>query len=262
MLKISILLLILSITIQGIAQQTLILESVNEKNNYITVLGFQRDYLNSLYHQKVDDIDALIDGRDYVPYYFRSKLKPLLLNDKKRTGSITLNGRKYNNLTLEYDTYLDELIYSDKNKFINDRLFKIALNKDPVDGFGLYFEDDSLIFRHFKSNDKMKFNLPEGFYEVVYDGKTKYIRKHQSFGLETDGIVEYFYTSSEYVMVGDMFYKISSPKSFIKLFGERSDEIKKFIRVNRVHIRKGDKREIAIVLKYYDTLIMSEKPVK
>jgi len=262
MLKISLFLLILSISIKGIAQKSLTLEGVNERNNYITILGFQKDYLYNLYHQKVDDVDALIDGRDYVPYYYRSKLKPLLFNEKKRTGTLTLNGRKYNNLKLEYDTYLEELIYSDSNKFINDRLFKIALNKDPIDAFGLFSGGDSLIFRHFRTDDKVKFNLPEGFYEVIYDGKSKYIKKHKSFLLEKDGLYEYVYTPSDYVMIGDNYSRISSKRSFIKLFGDKSGEIKKFIRTNRVHIRNEDKQQIATVLKFYDTLVTAEKTAK
>jgi hypothetical protein len=170
-----------------------------------------------------------------------------------------LNGGKYNDLTLQYDTYLDEVIYADSTKVINYRLYQIALNKDPVDGFGLYFGQDSLIFRHFRSNDGMNFNLQEGFYEVVYEGKSKYIIKHQSFVLEKDGLDEYFYSPANYVMVGDVYSRIRSSRDFIKLFGEKSDEIKKFMHTYKVDIRKANKTQIVNVLKYYDTLVTSER---
>src|ERR1035437_9076958 len=202
MLKISLSIFILLITIRGFSQQSMVLEGAIDKNNSGIILDYQKVYLYNLYHQKVEDIDALIDGRDYVPYYNRSKIKPLLLKDKKRSASLTFNGRKYDNLTLDYDTYLDELIYSDSSKFINDVMFKIALNKEPVDGFSLFPGNDTLIFRHFIPGGTMKFNLPEGFYEVIYDGKTKYIRKHQSLPLEKDGIYEYVYSAYDYILVG------------------------------------------------------------
>jgi hypothetical protein len=259
MLKISLQILILLFTFPGIAQQPLTIAGENSEEYSKTVLDSQRDYLYKFYYQKVGGTDELINGRDYIPYYSRAKFKPLLLDEKKRTASIILNGRKYNGLTLEYDMFLDEVIYSDSNKVINDGLFKIALNKDPVDGFSLYFGQDSMIFSHFKSDDEKKSGLPEGFYEIVYSGASKFVIKHQSFVLVMDGIEEYIYTPADYVMVGDFFSKIKSSKGFIKLFGEKSEEIKRFIRTNRVNIRKADKKQIASVLKYYDNLVVSEK---
>jgi hypothetical protein len=242
----------------GIAQQTLNLSGDNE-NNYRTVLDFQKDYLYKFYYQKVGGTDELINGRDYVPYYHKSKLKPLLFIGKKHTASIILNGRRYNNITLEYDTFLDEVIYSDSSKMINDRSFNIALNKDPVNGFDLYFGQDSLIFRHFRSEDLIKSDLHDGFYESLYDGKSKFIIKHQSFVLEKDGSEEYIYTPAYYIKVDNVFSRIRTSKGFIKLFGNRSDEVKKFMRTHKVNIRKGDKKKIISVMKYYDSLMPSEK---
>ena len=74
-----------------------------------------------------------------------------------------------------------------------------------------------------------------------------------------EGIEEYIYTPADYVMVGDVFSRIKSSKGFIKLFGEKSEKIRQFIRTNNVNIRKADKKQIASVLKYYDSLIASEK---
>lgn len=261
MLKTSLQILILLFSFPGIAQQSPTITGGYPKDNSRTILDSQRDYLYKLYYQKVGGTDELINGRDYIPYYNRSKLKPLLLAEKKHTASIILNGRRYNDLTLEYDTFLDEVIYSDSNKVINDGLFKIALNKDPVDGFSLYFGQDSLIFRHFKSDDGKNTNLPEGFYEIVYEGASKFVIKHQSLVLIMDGIEEYIYTPADYVMVGDVFTRIKSSKGFVKLFGEKSEEIKKFIHINKVNLRKADKKQIASVLKYYDTLVAAEKQI-
>ena len=58
-------------------------------------------------------------------------------------------------------------------------------------------------------------------------------------------------------MVNNEYTKISNKRVFLKLFGEKSDAVKKFLRTNKVHIRKADKYEIVTVLKYYDSLILS-----
>jgi hypothetical protein len=244
------------------AQQFLTFSDNTEKINYRAISDCQISYLFTLYNQRIDDSNVLINGRDYIRYYYRSEIKPLLFNEKKRSGSLVLNGRKYDNLTLEYDTYLDELIYSDRTKFFVDKSLMIALNKDPVDDFKLYFDNDSILFRHFKSSDGVKFNLPEGFYEIVYDGNSKYIIKHQSFVTTEDGVYEYLYSPAGYVMVGENFSRVRSKKGFVELFGEKSKEIKKFMRTSKIHNRKMDKKQIASVLMFYDTVISSDKQPK
>jgi hypothetical protein len=234
-------------------------DALNEKPDYNVISELQKSYLNSLYVRRVDVADELINGREYVPYYFKCKIKPLLFDEKKRTGSLVFNGRRYYNLSLEYDTYLDQLIYYDSTKLINDKLFKIALNKDPVDTFSLIFKDDSMTFRYFTAVKESTFNLPDGFYEVVYDGKSKCLIKHQSFLVEKDGLYEYRYTPAEYVMVGESFLRVRSGKAFVKLFGNDSDAVRKYMRTNKVHYRRAGKHEIATVLRYYDTTVMSNK---
>jgi hypothetical protein len=77
--------------------------------------------------------------------------------------------------------------------------------------------------------------------------------------VEKEGINEYVYTPEDYVLVKDGFFKIKNAKEFFNLFGERAAEVKKFIRVNRVHIRQADKYQLAAVLRYYDNLVSSNK---
>jgi hypothetical protein len=201
----------------------------------------------------------MINGREYFPYYYRSEITPILFNEKKKSGSLVMNGRKYDNLTLEYDTYLDEVIYSDKTKFYHNEALMIALNSEQVEDFNLYFENDSLTFRHFRSGDDVNFNLPEGFYEVVYDGESKYIIKHQSTVSKEKSLDAYLYSPAGYVMVGENFSTLRSTKGFVKLFGVKSAEIRKFMRSNSVQTRRPEKNKIASVLKYYDSLITSDK---
>jgi hypothetical protein len=241
------------------AQQFLTFSDNNEKINYRAISDCQIGYLFTIYNQRIDDSNELINGRDYFPYYYRSENTPLLFSEKKKSGSLVMNGKKYDNLTLDYDTYLDELIYYDRTKFIADKSLMIALNKYLVEEFNLYFDNDSLTFRFFKSGDDVKFNLPEGYYELVYDGNCKYIIKHQSLITQTKGLDDYLHTLAGYVIVGENFTRGRSKKGFVKLFGDKSVEIKKFMRSNRVHVRKAKKNEIASVLKYYDSLILSNQ---
>ncbi len=255
--RISAFLLIVSFAFPLLAQESLVSAGLYGRIDYNELLDNQTGYLGKFYYQNVDNVDELVNGKDYIPYYFRSKYKPLLYSDRVHQSSLTLNGRRYVDLMLDYDTFRDELIYWDSLKFIDNRVFKISLNKDPVDGFNFYFGPDSLSFRYFSKEKDLNFNLPEGYYEVAYEGKSKYIIKHRSLLLVKEGIDEYIYSPADFIMVNNEYTKISNKRGFLKLFGEKSDVVKKFLRTNKVSIRKSDKREIVTALKYYDSLIFS-----
>jgi hypothetical protein len=229
----------------------------NQKEQNSTILESQTDYLKKIYFQKVDHVDELVNGRDYNTYYFRSKSKPLLNYSRKMKSYLLLKGRKYDNLSLEYDTFRDELIYSDTSRFIDNKMFRIALNEDLIEEFCFYSGKDSLKFRYFKPDEA--FNLNEGFYEVVYDGRSKLLIRHKSMLTEKEGKIEYLYSPEDYIKVNSGYSKIKGSSGFRRLFGEKSAEMKKFIHGNRVHFRSADKYQKASVLRYYDSLVSSDK---
>ena len=252
-MKFSITLLTLFLTIQGFSQ-SFELNGGNGNIKSSDKAGSEVQPLYEFYYQSVGIVDRLINGKEYIPYYFRSKLKPLLNYGIPRSASIILGGRTYNDLSLQYDTYLDELIYTDTTRIYKNIVYQIALNKDPIDGFNLYFGSDSLFFRNFSKSREKNFTMEEGFYEVVYNGMSKYIVRHKSAAIEKDGVEEYYYKPAGFVMISDSYTRIRSTRGFLKLLGGKSEEVKKFMRDNGIKISKAEKKEIAKVLYYYDNL--------
>src|SRR5450759_3947949 len=216
-------------------------------------------YIQNSYSEKVLTPKEFINGKEYESYYTRSKSKPLLFGDKKRTATIITPTRRYNNLTLQYDTFLDEVVYTDTSRKINYRFPQIALNKDIVDGFNLYFDNDSLIFRYFGLPECSKDNLKEGYYEVAYLGKSRYVIKHESSYYVREGMNEYKYVPENYLSVGDVFYRVNNKRDLLKLLGEKSVEIKKYLHQARIRIRQADKNQFISILKYYDSLLTSAR---
>jgi hypothetical protein len=216
-------------------------------------------YIKNSYSEIVEAPKELINGKEYESYYARSEFKPLLFINKKRTGTIFTHTRQYNNLTLQYDTFLDEVIYTDATRTINYSFPQIALNKDILDGFNLYFDDDSLIFKYFRLPECSKVNLKEGFYEVAYFGKSKYVIRHTSSFYVRDGLNEYKYDPENYISTGDSFFKIKNKRNFLKMFGAKSDEIKRYIHMSKIRIRQADKEQYVSILKFYDSLMTSTR---
>ena len=251
-------LLLLPVTFTSMGQKGNLL-NVNSLNGSrgINIESFndrQTEYIKRLYYARIEAPKELINGKEYEPYYTRSKIKPLLFPDKKRTATIFTTTRRYNNLTLDYDTFLDEVIFTDISRTINFRFPQIALNKDIVDGFNLYFEDDSLIFRYFRLPECAEKNLKEGFYEIAYQGKSQYVIKHKSSFYVREGLNAYKYSPENYFSVGDVFYQVRNKRSLLKLFGEKSGNVKRYLHVSRIRIRQADKYQFISVLKFYDSL--------
>jgi len=253
--------LLASMSISAQADKQLNMTRLKETVNIdiSSLIDRQIAYLKGIYAAKIEAPKELINGKEYEPYYTRSKIKPLLFPDKTRTASIITRTRRYNNLTLQYDTFLDEVVYTDTSRTINFRFPQIALNKDIIEGFNLYFNDDSLIFRYFRQAECASGNLKEGFFEVAYNGESDYIIKHESSFYEREGLNEYKYSPKNFIRTGDKYYKIKTKRSLLRLFGEKSGEVKSFLHLSRIRMKQVDKSQLISILKYYDSLITSEK---
>jgi hypothetical protein len=256
----SIIFLLISLGASGQNGNLLKINSFNESrsDNITTLTDRQTNYIKNSYSGKIRAAKELINGKEYEPYYTRSKSKPLIKPDQERSASIITNTRRYNNLTLQYDTFLDEVIYTDTSRITRLRYPQIALNKNIIDGFNLYFSDDSLIFKSFRPPECSERNLTEGFYEVVYKGKSEYIIKHISTIYERDGVKNYKYSPKTYISLTGPFYNIRSRKGLLKLFGDKSGDIKKYLGKSHIRFRQANKNQITSVLKYYDSLVISQ----
>jgi len=256
-MKFSIFFLMLIFSVPVVAQRSFTLSSTRE-NQGSDIQDNQILELYEFYYHSVGVVDKLINGKEYIPYYFRSKLKPLLKYGQDRKSTLTLGGRTYKDISLQYDTYTDDLIYTDTTRIHNNIAYQIALNKDPVDAFEMFFGSESMQFKNFNGKRDKNFNLKEGFYEVVYDGRSKYIIKHQSAIIEKEGVDEYFYRPAGFIMIKGGYTRIRSSQKLLKMFGDRSGEVRKFVRDSGTDISKADKKQIARILEYYDNLISTE----
>ena len=243
--------LLLLVSFMGFSQTIQL--PLNADNSELFV-RIDKDHLNdldSLYEVESGNGSNFISGREYRGYYFRSDHKPVLFYGRERTASLVYKGRTYANLVLQYDTFLDQVIYMVYN---NWNASQAALNSDNISRFDLYFNDDSLNFRYFSKELDPAFNLDDGFYEVVHDGKCKYIIRHGSIHYMRNGVDEYAYKPSGYIRLGDGFVLITSQKRFVNLFGDKSNEIRQFVADRRIRIARADKHQISEILRFYESL--------
>jgi hypothetical protein len=241
-------------TVNSIAQHPVPVKTDNGNDIYGKFERSQLENLYQFYGLKIESSYQLISGREYYPYYFRSEFKPVLFIDKKHSSIITLNSKEYDDFALNYDTYKDEIIYVDPDHPMAYRPYGMVLNKDNVDHFKLCFDDDTLLFKYLSKDTDKGFDLQEGFYEVVYDGKSKYIIKHISSAFNRDLIIEYYYTPISYVSAGNRFVRIRSARQFSKLFGDSAHDVRRYMSRSGINIRQANKSEMVSLLKFCDNL--------
>ncbi len=252
MVKFLTLLFLFAASSELLSQQTTSLRRADNSALTALLVKEQKKYLDSLYLYSTGAWSDVVNGRDYIRYFFRSTDKPLLRSEEGRTASLVFKERKYEDLPLQYDTYTGEVIYTDNKLILNNKICEVALNSDNISRFDLFFRHDTMTFKYFR--DEPAFNLEEGFYEVVHDGECKYIIRHISTLYLSDGLEKYPYTPESYIRVADEYEKIVSTTQFFKLFGDSSDAIRQYMRREKIRLRKADKHQITDILKFYERL--------
>lgn len=229
-------------------------ETDNDKINKERLVALQTSYLKALYYKVVSAPTEILNGEEYLLYFFQSKTNPLFNSRGKLNATLYINNRLYRNIKIQYDTYLDDIIYTDTSRIINYEFPRIALNRDIIDGFTLFINGDSLHFRHLRFDENSGDKLTDGYYESVYEGASSYIIKHRSVLYRRESLNEYKYSPVNYVRTGKKYYDLRNKNNFILIFGDSSQAIKDFMHKSRIKLNKADKEQIVDVLTYYDLI--------
>jgi len=232
--------------------QNISLSASEKDRNYSAINDIRKQNLFEFYSKTINPFFNLINGREYFPYYSQSTQKPILNWREKYSSSIVINGIIYKDILLEYDTYMDEVLFLDGSRSFRGSPLRIALNKENIDRFELIKYNDTLNFKYLRNSNS--FNLKDGFYEEVYCTRSTFLIKHSSHCSIINGISEYPYRAVFYVNTGNGFMKFKSVRQLFKLMGTYSPEVRKYCRKQGIPAGSKDKRLISAALIYYDDL--------
>jgi hypothetical protein len=213
------------------------------------------DMISELYYKSVSIPNEIINGKEFISYFYRSKTNPFLFSALVFRATLYFNNRKYSDVKLQYDTFLDEVIYTDTTKMLNFEFPKICLNRELIDSFSFKFKGGIYKFINLKFPADSRNHPEDGFYEVAYDGPTRFIIRHMSAEYVRDGVNEYEYSPVSYFYIDGTYRKLTNMKDFIQMFGLRADEIKEYLHRKKIKIRKAGKNDIAEILRYYDSAV-------
>ena len=196
------------------------------------------------------DKQLLLNGRIWRNQYSKAMGDQFFLTNTFLKGSVILNGRRFNNLELQYDITNDELILRTESYPV------IIMNKEMVDSFNLTFDSRNYYIIN-AGNDTSA--VLRGYINVLYKGPTalyvKYTKKIQP--LAVDGRYDLFYQAhSVYLKKGMEIVPVAGKRKFLSLLEDKKKEIRYFLRINRLSfkLQQKDPATFVPVLRYYDSI--------
>jgi len=204
----------------------------------------------AFYYRSAGDQSSLYNGTQYTGYPFVFAAgNPFFLTDKAQRGTIVYDKIVYTDVDLLYDDLMDVLIMQDESH-------RIQLSNDRISSFTIL----NYRFIHIL-NDSLSNSTPQaGFYNILYDGnlcvlkkEIKTIREIVTFSVEgkTRVIdlksVYYFRKNNEY-------FKIKNQKALLDFFPQQKNEIKHFIKTNKLNFKKDTDNLLEKVAVYSDQL--------
>ncbi|MBN8852416.1 MAG: hypothetical protein BGO55_01560 [Sphingobacteriales bacterium 50-39] len=208
-----------------------------------------RAYYNAVsqYHAYLKPEPALYRGNRYHEYAFQlAEGHPFYGDGKAHKGSALYDSIFYEDLTILYDMVKDQVVIPSPFG-----AYKLYLINSKVDGFTI--EDHSFI----RLKDSLNPTAPRnGFYEQLYKGRISLLKKNKKVlrdDLQLSGVRQYIDSSlSYYIKKGDTYYSVHNKNTLSHAFKDRSKELNRFIRQNKLSVRKDLENTLTKVSAWYD----------
>jgi hypothetical protein len=191
---------------------------------------------------------SLYNGRIWRNLYYMINGNQFLFSNELLTGSVSMRGKYFTNINVKYDVFKDELL----TPIDHGRV--LQLNKEQVDSFSIHFGNKEY---HFIRLIKDSTNNSGEYFCVLYKGKSalyiKYFKKINK--LSISGESDSFYQNTKlYFVKNNQFMTISGKGDLLRAMNDKRDQIKTFIRKNRLSVSDTEPESIVPVIRYFDSL--------
>jgi len=197
----------------------------------------------------IDDI--LVNGITYRPLHPIASGNPFYVSSVFVEGQIDLKGRSFQNVLLKYDIEQQKLIL--KHFLVSGNFEATALNNNYVKSFllqGRYFVNIQSILKN---------NESKGFYELIYRGNVLFVREYKKVfvGTFSDKYPYGKYSDTKttnFLFLNGEKFKIAKKKDLYNLFPQHKVLIKKFMKENKIKLRKSGNNKLNILMQYCDEI--------
>jgi hypothetical protein len=190
----------------------------------------------------------IFNGRVWTYLYNKVKGDAFLFSGDFLHGSITFNGKRYNDIRLKYDILNDEVIS------FADPFMILQLNKEMVERFSFDFDNKTYQFLNLGSDSA---NVVKGYVNVLYEGKTALYIKYKK-EIELLGYAKkydlFFQTHRIYIMNNGVVYPVTGRRNLVNILEDKRDQIRHFLRLNNLYVWMKNPDSFIRILEFYDSL--------
>jgi hypothetical protein len=184
----------------------------------------------------------LYNGSDYAEYRSLQDEHPYFGTDDWVYGTVFYDGYLYENVPLLYDISTDQLL---TETYYSSSIMKLI--KDKITYFTLPGK---------KFVNQPDTTISPGFYELLYDGKTKVYARHSKLLQETLSSQEIIHSFDEktryYIYKNNIYIHVKSKGSVLDVFGDRKREVSQYINKSKIRFRKNREQYITRLAEFYD----------
>ncbi len=191
---------------------------------------------------------VLYNGRLWRNIYYMVKGDQFLFTSSLLPGSVSIDGRVFKDVLLCYDIFKDELLA------MNDNGMMIQLNKEKIDRFTYEFNNRTY---KFKNLDADSLNNLSGYVNVLFEGDLSLVVKYKKeiVMLAVENKYDEFNQIQRiFLKKDDKYYLIRGKRDFLKQLIDRKQQIKQYIRTNKLQVTKSNPESFVPVLEFYTNL--------
>ncbi len=195
--------------------------------------------------------DLLVNGSLYRPMHIRAKGSPYFLSDNLwKNGIFYIKGRQYSDQDILYNIATNQMV---TKIYMPDGSAKNIIIEN-------HFIDSVIIETHFFINiapfTKNKLNE---IYEQAYNGNIKGLIKHVSTHkrIITNETPDGYYEEPEkiiFLLKDKEMFRISGKKSLLTHFSAKKKQITRYMRQQKIRLKKAEISELYNLFKYCDDL--------
>ena len=200
-----------------------------------------------VYHHALYPSTSFYNGARYHPYRFSFKEgHPYYLSSLIDTGYIVIDQVRHNRIPMLYDLVRQKVVVHTPS---GDA---VMLHSERIQSF--YHQ--GYLFLNITKDTGL---ITAGFYAVLYNNKMQVLQaraKSVRDDVTSDGVMYYADEKIKTFVIKDsIIYAANNRKDLLRIFSDKSDEVRRFIRSNKLSFKNGNFEQSLVTLtNYYETL--------
>lgn len=189
----------------------------------------------------------LYNGKIWRNLYTQVRENQFLFTSDFLTGSVSIRGTVFDNVPLKYDIFKDELLTP------SDPGGMLQINKERVDSFSLFFENEK--YRFVSIPDSA--DATHGYFNLIYKGQIAFYRKFikKIDKLSLDGQSDRFYQFFRlYLMKDNKLFPVTGKSDLQDLFKEQKTLIKAYLKKSGLEVSVKEPESFIPLIRYIESI--------